>query len=137
PLLPILALFAAAGLYAMFPAVRRRKIALLAAAALLAFPTWTSLRLVELRRAPDACQRAADWLRVHASGSDAIWLAPGLDLPLARTPEALRDDVPHTLGVLRQPWFSFQTNRGAAIAGERWSLRTIPFLEEEFAQQLR
>ena len=142
PLLPIVALLAAAGFSSALAGIRRRREVVLAACLALSLPGAACLRLALLRRAPDTSRAAASWLEEHASPTDSIWLAPGLDLPLVRSPESLANDAPHVLGVLRQPWFRFQASLDPVPAGWRWNLRTVPLVKDgridrTFAEKLR
>ena len=103
------------------------------AAAALAFPVATSMRLAWLRTQPDTVERASAWLAERAGG-EPIFLAPvpsrgrgdsSLELPLMRTERAL-ERVGLKPATCYSPWLSHQLRHASSADPiERHSIRWV------------
>ena len=108
PLVPYLALLAAAGVRALAGwrggGATRAAVASIAA---LAFPTLVATRLAWLRQAPDTFEQAAAWLTEHVQDGDSVVLSTGLGLPLAMSAASLEESGQRRM-VWRPGWIHYQ-----------------------------
>ncbi|MBI5363282.1 MAG: hypothetical protein HZA53_08890 [Planctomycetes bacterium] len=102
----------------------RRIVATAAAVLALLPPTALALVLVTRRSAPDTSDRAAAWIAEHVQPGERVAIVPFVDVPLARTEEALADA--ERLGWL-SPWLNYQLRERAHLsAAGRVDARTLP-----------
>lgn len=120
PLLPFCAVFAAWGvreLVARIAAPALRRVMVACVCLLLLLPASASARLAWLRSQPDTGSEAAAWMSAHLEpGAEPIFLSPvpsahrsdsSMELPLLRTPDALRQARGPKLG-LYNIWSVYQ-----------------------------
>ena len=141
PLLPYVACFASWGLFRageLVPGITvsaRRKLVISCAVFLFLMQTVLAARMTMVRRAPDTATLAARWIESHLSAADRVALLPPLDLPLARTPEAL-DTYYRRNGGRIDLWPHWQREHAGAIT-PAFDLRTMPMHTEEEVKLLR
>lgn len=143
PLLPFLAILAAFGLWAAARAAGRSwrpaglalaAVAIVAGCAELAWG-W---RLGTVRARADTIQQATDWLvRNAAPGTDQVDVMPGLDLPIARTPESIAHDS-FQKDEQSLPWFRRLSDpRAPRIDAPAYDLRWMPLFDDAVRLQVR
>jgi hypothetical protein len=127
PLLPLLALLAAFALQRLAKTLRRREraraIPALAAALVLAVPTYASLRLAWLRARPDASEEVALWLVEHADRErDLLYLSAWGNLPLFTREESGGELFAATF----MPWDNYQSHLPPDLVAEHaWRTRRL------------
>jgi len=134
PLLPYLSLLAAVGVRGIVRLLASRvghprTLATAAAGLFLTLPTAGVVKLVRLRNSPDSLARTAAWLEDNVSPSTAVYLTPGIDLPLLRRPDLLEPKQ----SVLRFPWQMFQVERrdDPRWSAPTWNMPSIPYLDPD------
>lgn len=129
PLVPFLACAASYALLRVAHALRARSPIALASCALVAFAPQAIgvLALCKRRRAPDTGEQLADWIRAQpASASQRIALMPTFDLPLVRSPRAMRERDPG-IDPRISPWYRYQTQHELGDhPGDTFDLATMP-----------
>lgn len=110
----------------------RRACAALLACAALALPAWVSAATLALRAGPattDELARRLSELRV----TERIACVPFVDLPLARTPEAVADL--NSIG-WQSPWMGYQRQHAEELpVAPRFDLRTLPLGRRKIREQ--
>ncbi len=152
PLLPYLVCVATFGLRAVCKLAEPRGVVLRCAAAgivaaILAVQSFGAIQLSRIRAHADTATEAATWLRENLpSKSDLVLLAPGFDLPLLMTPNALarNEERPN----LSQRWYTYQVAaakassanspdaKDSAKAADRYELLTMPVTKDEDKRKL-
>jgi hypothetical protein len=134
PLVPVFCVLGAASAVALTRAARPlgRPIAYALPALLVAVQCAVALDLARLRLLPDSAELAAEALRSLADAEkDRIWVAPGLELPLASSEDALernRTELSKVGSVERDFWTRFQLERELDLASEpRFDTTLIPY----------
>ena len=106
------------------------------ALAVLALPTWASLRLARARAAPDTLERAAAWVAAHTRPEEVGLLTSKVDLPLGRTAAGLEypgwgEPLPASRRFYFLPWSQYlgrlaEARGPAALPAPRYALRWLP-----------
>lgn len=141
PLVPFLCCLAAFGLCWLARTASRaarpagRAVAGLAIVAVALELAW-SWRLGTVRARPDTVEEAAGWLTLHADPArDAIDVMPGLDMPLLRTPAAIRHDEAQR-NEQSLPWFRYLSDpRTPPIEAPAWDLTWMDLIQAEARQR--
>ena len=145
PMLPCLALIAAWGLSSLLHGIPsgspRIAATTLLVLGVLAFPVWSSIKLVRLLSSPDTATLAARWLSANADPrAETILMTPRLDLPLVHDPSV---PLPFTAEELRvgawiYPWTYYQLGLGPQSGlAPAWRMGWLPTLDPGFAEKLR
>lgn len=127
PLLPYLACLATLGVVGALRLLapvrteaRTGALSLGVALVVLAFPTYSALRLSSVRAAPTTIERTADWVREHVAPDERVLLFPEIDLPLLRRDEGLvfwgARTTGRRFGFL--PWSRYQAENQPRPTGE-------------------
>lgn len=125
PMLPFLAM-AAGWLAAAVLARVRGPARALVPAAFLAGPAYLALRYVQVARAPDQLERAAEWVRAHVDPHSLLVASPGTVLPLLQDPESVRIDL-EDAGIYTLPWLAYQgTLTDEQDPARRWRVQIFP-----------
>lgn len=124
PLVPFVACLAAAA-WVWCAARLARPIALLLLLLLVVPQLQASARLAWLRCQPDGATSMARWIEANSlDAQERVLLVPALDLPLARSDEALDADAQIAYG---SPWISYQrSHRYEAWDCKRYTLGYMP-----------
>jgi len=137
PLLPYFALLAAWGAWWIVERVSKREIVRYALVGLvLVMQFVTTVKLVQLRRAPDTATEAADWIATHLKQTDRIAVIPMLDLPLLRHERGLADRA-RAVGREYKPWPRYQLSIPAEErALEAFDVFNMPIADPRLVQLL-
>lgn len=141
PLVPVLAVLAALGGRSIWRAAARRarfldgpRGAVLAAAALAAFPTATAARFASLYSRPHSSDLAARWVEEHLDPrKDVVAVSYKMNLPVAQSLKSVR----RTTRFLRSPWERYVHEVGGLELGREWHLYTLHLRENVRADPSR
>jgi hypothetical protein len=136
PLVPVLAVLAAAALAELSSWIRagspRALFATAVSLAALALPAAAAANLLDTHLRPDSLERSAEWVRGHLQpGADRVWLQPGVELPLASTRAAIEHNSSHYRGVASFLWSKYQETNPLSAA-DAFELFALPDLPDSF-----
>jgi hypothetical protein len=137
--IPVLALLAAVGMRGVLGFVGKRVgvslravVYSLAIAAALGLPVFAASKLVWLRSRPDTLELTTRWVGAHLNArSRRLWMQPGYELPIPRSPEAVEIDRASYRSFTGFWWTKHQEE--IVVAGPRaFDVRLLPDLWSQF-----